>query len=150
MIKYAYPFKEEDKSRFDFYSTSYCYPYFHQDWRLFTPCPNYNFEIYASYEVDGKTCYAAPLKGVLEHGDLFNGGEFLKLAFTAAGGYIGYETTVQNGQIGDFPQGKSYSVMQTMVKNYLRHESGSEVNHLKMLLVLRGIKNNDVKYILDK
>lgn len=150
VLKYAYPFKDEDSSRLDFYSTTYCYPYFYQDWRLFTPCPNYNFQVYASYTINGKQKYAAPLQEVLEHKNLFNGGEFLKLAFTAAEGYLGYEANMQNQTIGYFPIGKNYFVLQTIVKNYLQHQHGAEVTNLKMLAVMKDIKSNKQKYLIDK
>jgi hypothetical protein len=150
VLKYAYPFKDEDKERFDFYTTTYCYPYFYQDWRLFTPCPNYNFQIYASYDVNGMRTYAAPLQEVLEHKNLFNGGEFLKLSFTAAEGYLAYEANMQNAEIRYFPIGKNYFVLQTIVKNYLQHMHGAEIKDLKMLVVLKEIKNGQIKYLVDK
>lgn len=109
------------------------YPYFKQDWRLFTPCPDYNFRLCAGYTVNGKKHYAQPLAEALHHRNLFNGREFLMLTLSNASGYFARD-----------PSEKNRVILKTAIFRYLNNKHDDTVGHLHILVELTEIKTNKV------
>jgi hypothetical protein len=114
------------------------YPYFQQDFRLFTPCPDFNFDIYAKYIVDGKEHYSSPLAEVLSQRSLFNGREFLMLSLTAATAYYSKE-----------PSGKNYIILRTAITSYLNNKCKTKINEMHMMVITTNIKTKKQRLILN-
>jgi hypothetical protein len=125
-------------TKFDHYSFWYTYPYFTQDFRLFTPCPDFNFDIYAHYKVGLEEHYAVPLAEVLRQRSLFNGREFLMLTLTAATAYYAKD-----------PSDKNYAILRTAIWRYLNSKQNDKVYDLHILIVLTDIKTKERFKILN-
>lgn len=136
-------------SRLKYYAFNYCYPYFNQDWRLFTPCPDNNFEVIASYVVNGKRRYALPLSVVLSEKNILNGKEALNFSMTASCGYVAFEKIRVNGNIYRYNKTVSYEIYKNAFKKYLSHKEGSEISELALILKLKSIRTNEEVYVVE-
>jgi hypothetical protein len=150
VLNFGYPLNKELKTKLDFYSFDYCYPYLFQDWRLFTPCPKYNFTICAKYKVNNTTHYALPLQEVLNKRNLFNGKEFLMLSITGSSGYAAddYKKVTESNIY--FIINKNYAILRNVITNYLNHKHDEKISDLKMILILTDLKTKKQKTLIDK
>lgn len=146
---FAYPLNTERETKFDFYSFTYAYPYFVQDWRLFTPCPNNNFTVYAKYKVNNQTHYALPLQEVLYNRNLFTGKEFLTFSITGSAGYVADDEKERKAGITPFVINQNYYIFRHVVLNYLNHKHHHQITDLKLILLLTDIKTKQKKYLVE-
>lgn len=133
VLIYAFPLKEERTSKADYYAFWYAYPYFVQDWRLFTPCPDYNFRICVGYDIGEQKHYAQPLAEALHHHHLFNGSEFLTLTISNAAGYFAHNPSEVNKK-----------VLKAAIMSFLEHKHSQKIEDLHILFELTEIKTNKV------
>ena len=135
ILTYAYPLDSEKNSKMDYYSFWYVYPYYKQDWRLFTPCPDFNFRICAAYRVNNEMHYSQPLVEALHQRNLFTGKEFLMLTLSNASGYFARD-----------PSEKNRSILRTAIYRYLNNKHNSTISDLHILVELTEIKTNKVNH----
>ena len=105
---------------------------------MFTPCPDYNFDIYAEYKVGLEKHYASPLAEVLRQRSLFNGREFLMLTLTAATAYYAKD-----------PSDKNYAIVKTAIWRYLNNKHKAKTYDLHVLIILTDIKTKQRIKILN-
>jgi hypothetical protein len=146
---FAYPLNSERKTKFDFYAFNYTYPYFIQDWRLFTPCPDNNFTIYAKYKVNNQTHYALPLQEALYNRNLFSGKEFIVFSLTGSAEYVAGDVEGNKTGITPFVINPNYFIFRHAVINYLSHKHHQQITDLKLILLLTDIKTKQKKYLVE-
>ena len=149
MSSFSFPINKKVETKLDYYAFGYCYPYFYQDWRLFTPCPKSNFTICASYKINNQTHYALPLQEVLHEKNLFTGREFLMLSMTSASGYVADDAKDSSKSVSPFVMNKNYVIFRTVFSNYLKQKHHQEISDLKLILLLTDIKTKQKKYLID-
>jgi hypothetical protein len=150
VIRTAWPFDKSLKSRFDYYAYNYCYPYFHQDWRLFTPCPRYSIEITVLYKLGSEDKTTLPLWEILNERTVLNGRELLMLATVNAVEYVSYQKININNALYQLPESKETQVLRQTLKAYLKDKHGENINRFKTCIRLTDIKSKECHYILDQ
>ena len=149
VLNFGYPLNKQLKTKLDFYSFGYCYPYFFQDWRLFTPCPKNNFTIYAIYKVNHQTHYALPLQEVLYQKNKFTGKEFLMLSLTDAAAYVADDKRDDTLGITRFRMNANYNIFKNAVAVYLNQKHSKKITDLKLILLLTDIKTKKRQFLYD-
>ncbi len=141
----SYNFSIPKKNKLDFYSSFYSYPYFHQNWNLFTPVPKQNFELFAF--TNGKTI------NVL--GDILNnhqknrlaGEEALLLAFTNSIHYFFANRKIESGSVLN---DKNFIIIEFSTRNYIKQKYLLNNQNIKLLLMVKDIRTNHTLYFYNK
>lgn len=149
VLIYAFPLKNSLNSRFDYWAYTYCYPYFHQDYRLFTPVPQNNYLLYVSYTINNKPYHSFPLREVMNEKSIFTGSEFLLLSLSASCNYITPVQPAIKGNVYKMNLNKEYFVLKQVLENYLNHKHHQTINDLKITLTLSSIKTKEKTVLID-
>jgi hypothetical protein len=126
VIGAAWPFQKTLQSRFDFYAFNYTYPYFHQDWRLFTPCPNYQMEVIVRYRQNNEDKTTLPLWEILNERSVLNSRELLMLATVNAVEYVSYQKNNIGKNLYRLAESKEKQVLRQIVRAYLANKHGEK------------------------
>jgi hypothetical protein len=119
------------------FSSFYCYPYFYQDWKLFVPPPDSNYNLYATYENGGNQTTDIFTEIMNSHrSNRLAGTESLLIALSNTIHYFEKETIP--GKIEDHNGGSKFSLIEKFAHSYLEHSRHIKLKELKLKLVVRS------------
>jgi hypothetical protein len=137
-LLFLYPFQPNRFSSF------YCYPYFYQDWKLFVPPPDSNYNLYVTYENDGEQTTDIFFEIMNEHrSNRIAGTEPLLIALSNTIHY--FEKEVAPGKIADRSPGSKFSLVENFACRYLEHSRHIKLKELKLKLVVRSTVSGATK-----
>jgi len=145
----AWPFKKGMETRTDFISYQYAYPYFHQDYRLFVPPPQVNYELYVRAQSDNETIYTELFSEIKAGKSLFSGKEFMLLSLSAACHYVNSKETEITDGVYPFIKDSSFEVLNTVVKSSLYKLYSKNFSNITFVLKVTEIKNQHSKTLAD-
>lgn len=130
----------KEKSQLNYWADYYVYPYFQQTWTLFTPPPNSNYQLIATYECNGQRT-----KDVLN--DILNkhqanrllGYEQLLLTFVTGIHFFEKTAVLNNQPTGKVINNQNFDIVKYAAQNYLFHKHNKEVKNLKLTLVINDL-----------
>ncbi len=117
------------------YSFFYCYPYFHQNWNLFVPPPENNYNLYVRFTDKNNAIIQVDIFSeilVKHQNNRIKGVEPLLLALSNTIHY--FETENKPG----LSSGVNFNMIETFAKNYLQHTRHTQIQNLKLNLVVRA------------
>lgn len=135
-----------DKNKLDHYAQWYVYPFFHQNWNLFVPPPDTNYQLFAW---DGNTA--------MERRDLFSeillkhqknrlaGYGSLLLAFANSIHYFEKNTDMTQDLNGPVKNNLYFKMIEHSALNYLRHTRNISGTNIKLILVVENIHSKKTK-----
>lgn len=123
------------------FSFFYTYPFFHQNWNLFVPPPQSNYNLYAFYESDKgfqKTDLFQQL--LIKHqSNRFSGTEPLLIAISNCIHYV--ETSSRPGLSCD----DNFKMIEKFANSYLRHTHTLKSGQIKLILVVSNINTAEAR-----
>lgn len=130
LFLFFYSFKP---NKFSFF---YTYPFFHQNWNLFVPAPQSNYNLFAFYETDKgfqKTDLFQHL--LIKHqSNRFSGIEPFLIALSNCIHYV--ETGSEPGLSSD----ENFKMIEKFTQSYLKQTVILKSNSIKLILVVNNIK----------
>lgn len=117
------------------YSFFYCYPYFHQNWNLFIPPPENNYNLYVFYTDENKIKQKADIFRellVVHQSNRINGTEPLLLALSNTIHYF------ENESKPGYASENNFKMIEVFAKNYLQHTRHVKIIDLKLILLVSG------------
>ena len=138
------------KSKPDFYSLAYVYPFFQQSWQLFAPPPESNYRLYASFECDGKQKKDI-FSEILEthQSNRLLGYEPLILAFTNSIHYFEKNTSLRKPLNGPIMDDLYFIILEHDALNYLKYTYGEKVRNVRLILVVNDFKTGESRVYFD-
>ncbi|MEO6303005.1 MAG: DUF5819 family protein [Bacteroidia bacterium] len=145
LLIYPKPISSQ-KNKAEFYAQAYIYPYFHQNWNLFAPVPNSNYNLYCEYENNGiqKTDLFAEIK-TIHQTNRFKGYGPLVVAFANGIHYFEKNAKQQQPMNGPISSDLNFKIIQQAAKNYLEYSKKIQISKLKMILVVTETLTNKQK-----
>ena len=143
---YSRPFVAP-KTKLEFYSQAYIYPYFQQNWNLFATVPNSNYNLYCEFENNG-----------IQKIDVFNEVKILHqtnrlkgygpLLISLANSIHYFEKNAGAGKVinGPINDDLNFKIIEQVTKNYLEYSRQLKIKKLKIVLVVRSQNNKPKIY----
>ncbi|MBI2720653.1 MAG: hypothetical protein HYX39_00615 [Bacteroidetes bacterium] len=130
LFLFFYSFKS---NKFSFF---YTYPYFHQNWNLFVPAPQSNYNLYAFYESDKglqKTDLFQHL--LIKHqSNRFSGTEPFLIALSNCIHYV------EAGSVPGLSSDYNFKMIEKFAGSYLQHTCTIKSKKVKLILVVSNPK----------
>lgn len=138
MFFYSKPFISP-KTKIEFYSQAYIYPYFQQNWNLFAPAPNSNYNLYCEFENNGvqRIDVFNEIK-ILHQTNRFKGYEPLLVAFANSIHYFEKNAKSRETINGPIKDDLNFKIIELATKNYLEYSRQSEIQKIKIMLVVQS------------
>ncbi|MES2679971.1 MAG: DUF5819 family protein [Bacteroidota bacterium] len=128
------------QNRLSFFSQVYVYPFFHQNWSLFAPVPDSNYQLIAVYE-NGLQKKDVFTEIVNKHQDnRFAGNGALVLAFSNSIHYFEKNVLLKNKLNGPITDDPYFSIIEHEVQNYLHHSEKISDQKIKIILLVENAK----------
>lgn len=122
------------------FSSAYVYPFFKQNWDLFVPPPDTNYELYALLENGGVSDVLGKVK--TEHqANLFAGNEALLVALTNSIHFFEKEADYNHTSPGKVENAINFKILVRSVEAYFLNTSTTQVN--RIILVVRPLNLNE-------
>ena len=123
-----------------FWSTAYSYPYFQQNWNLFVPPPNCNYNLYA-YDFDHVSEKANVFSEItMKHQkNRLKGYGPLLIALSNSIHYFEKEALEQNFANGKVEKNDKFLMIEKFVRNYLKNTRPNEFKNVKIILSVNTI-----------
>jgi hypothetical protein len=116
------------------------YPYFQQTWTLFTPPPNSNYQLIASYEHKGQHTEDILFEILNKHqANRLLGYEPLVLTFVTGIHYFEKRAFFNEQPCGQIKNNQNFDIVEYAARNYLFHKHGQDVKNLKLTLVVKDL-----------
>lgn len=118
---------------------TYVYPYFYQNWNLFAPIPNSNYQLYARVDTEnnGESIFEEVL--TLHQSNRLKGYEPLLIGFSNCIHYFEKNTPLQNAINGPIQNDLNFDILKHAVKNYLQHKHKKKIGEVKLMLVVKEV-----------
>ena len=120
-------------------SVFYSYPYFHQNWSLFVPPPNCNYNLYVYDE--NKTLSSDLFSEILisHHENRLKGYEFMLTALSNSIHYFEKEAESQKFNGGKVGKNEKFKIIEKIAKNYLTNTNNINAENVKIILTVSPI-----------
>ncbi|MDI1356036.1 MAG: DUF5819 family protein [bacterium] len=140
------------KSKLDFYSLAYVYPFFQQSWQLFAPPPNSNYHLYVAFEKDALMQEADIYEEILSQhqSNRCKGYEPLLIAFTNSIHYFEKNTPLLEALNGPLKDDLYFNMLKHSTLNYLKYKYGSKVNMKQLILLVENVKTKERRAYFDQ
>lgn len=145
----GFPKKTEPKSKIQYWSFAYTYPYFHQDWRLFAPAPTQKYTLVCSFNINGIKHFSMPIDEVLERSLLFSDKEYYLLSITDACSYVSYGGTNTIGGFQKFSNDNYTAILKHALISYLKSSFSSGITDTKMFLIVTNIQTKEQTIFIE-
>jgi len=139
---YASPFNRTGlKANAAYAATYYAYPYFHQDWNLFAPPPNTNYQLFVQFENEGSIKREIFKDLLLQHqSNRFKGLEPLVITFANSIHFFEKSTQLKQTINGPVTGDINFTILEHSVKKYLQHQYKGKIQSLKLYLFVTNIE----------
>ena len=128
------------------YSVFYTDPYFHQNWSLFVPPPecNYNLYVYNKYDNTSNTDI---FRLILSKHQInrFSGNEALLMALSNSIHYFEKEAEEHNFKGGKVIGNEKFMIIEKFVSNYLKNTDSLNIENAKIILCVSSIKTQKLR-----
>ncbi len=123
----------------NFCSVFYTYPFFHQNWSLFVPPPNCNYNLYV-YTKNGSKSIDLFSEMLFKHQkNRLNGSEFMVTALSNSIHYFEKEAESQEFLNGKVEKNENFKIIEKMAVNYLRNANTIDTENVKIVLIVSPI-----------
>lgn len=130
-----------ERSKLDYFSHYYIYPYFQQTWGLFAPAPDSNYQLIARYNKGGKQTKDIFAEIVWQHqSNRLRGNEQLLLAFATSIHYFEKTALEHKENGGIIENNRNFKIIEHMARRYLTHTVGDTLSELQLTLVVKDIE----------
>jgi hypothetical protein len=139
----SYSFFGEERTKVYYYSYTYLYPYFHQDWNLFVPSPKQNFKVLVKYKIHGVERDWQDIFFEINskhQNNRLRGKEAILLALSNSLRY--YSGSVkEESAIESKDENVNYKVLEKMVSKCISNFEGTEPRELEILVGIYSTKS---------
>lgn len=139
---YTSPFNRDGKKTNTAYAALYyAYPYFHQNWNLFAPPPNTNYQLFVQFEHNGIHQKEIFNDLLLQHQtNRFKGLEPLVVTFANSIHFFEKNTALQQAINGPVNGDINFIILEHSVEKYLQHQYKGKVQNLRLFLLVSDIE----------
>lgn len=128
------------KNKFTSFSQRYVYPFFHQNWSLFAPAPDSNYQLFVQYEKNGIQKKDLFTEIVTKHqANRLAGYGPLVLAFSNSIHYFEKNTILTDKLNGPVAGDNYFEMIEYEVANYLRTTEKITPQKIKLFLVVENV-----------
>ncbi len=122
------------------YSNFYTNPFFEQNWNLFVPPPNSNYNLFV---INENNVTEDVFNEIVEQHqrNRLSGYEPLVIAISTAIHYFEKEALEQNFNGGEVKNNQKFMILQRVVKNYLQDKKHANLKEVKIILSEKSINN---------
>ncbi len=138
---YALP-KQGKKTRLEYWSQYYSYPYFEQSWILFAPAPEENYNLFVEYEYLGRQKQDLIFE-ILDDfkNNAFQGNESIYLSFFNSIHMFEKNSPLHNSLNGPILGDKYWDILEQLCIRYLNNKYKTHLTELKMALHCNNLLN---------
>lgn len=127
------------KSKIDYYCEWYIYPYFTQNWTLFAPIPNTNYNLFVKYEDNGLQQADIFNELLIEHQrNRFKGRGALLLAFTNSIHYFEKSTEELEVLNGPIKNDLYFQMLEQESLYYIQSTRSIKIDSIKIQLLVQS------------
>jgi hypothetical protein len=137
---YASPVKIETGKPL-YLANAYVYPYFYQNWNLFVPVPESNYQLFVKEAKDKN--YKDVFSEVLtkHQSNRLLGYEPLVIGFSNCIHYFEKNSELQNTLYGPISADANFDILMHATKSYLQHKQNKKVDSLQLILVVSDVED---------
>ncbi|HOZ88319.1 MAG TPA: DUF5819 family protein, partial [Bacteroidia bacterium] len=140
ILVFFYALPVQTKNKLTFFSQAYVYPFFHQNWSLFAPVPDSNYQLIAVYDKGArKKDIFAEIVHTHQSNRLAGMGP-LVLAFSNSIHYFEKNTLLLDRLNGPIKNDTYFSIIEHEVRNYLSHSENIKDQKIKLLLLVENAR----------
>ncbi len=131
------------KTKADYLVGAWIYPYFHQNWTLFTPAPSCNYSLYVWSDSHPEKHDIFREILTAHRRNRFAGHEALLLAFSNSIHYFEKNCSLQQTVNGPVQGNANFDLLSHSAENYLAHTSGKSVKGIKLMLIAKDVNSGE-------
>ncbi len=122
-------------------SVFYVYPFFHQNWNLFVPPPDSNYNLYVYNQKNNKQSIDLFSEITVKHQkNRLSGNQPLIMALSNSIHYFEKEAEEKNFTGGRVGKNEKFAIIEKFVTNYLKSNDSLNIENAKIIICVSSIK----------
>lgn len=138
VIVFANPVGHE-KNKMSYIAGAYVYPYFQQNWNLFTPAPVSNYTLYAKPDNENVSQDIFNEILIKHQSNRLAGDEPFLIAFTNTIHYFEKNTSLIASLNGPLKGDRYFDILEHSTKNYLQISRKKHFSSVKLILIVKDV-----------